>query len=79
MNNTQLMQIYEELIGSRCLESEEIINTLYALSKNEIEKNNDEPIVSANRVRIGVLMPGQDGEFYVCKKRNNGKHYWFKN
>jgi hypothetical protein len=78
MNNETLMQIYEKFIGSRCLESEEIINTLYALSKNEIEKNNDEPIVSANRLRISVLMPGQDGEYYICKKRNNGSHYWFK-
>ena len=78
MNEVILKQIYDKYIGSMCFESEKVINTLLALSKNELEKNTDEPIISANRVKIGVMMAGQDGEFYVCKRRSNGDHYWFK-
>ena len=74
-----LKKIYHEYIGSMSFESEEVINTLLALSKNELEKNNDEPIISSNRVKVGVMMAGQDGELYVCKRRSNGNHYWYKN
>ena len=79
MNDIILKKIYDEYIGSKCFESEQVINTLLALSKNELVKNNDEPIISSNRVKIGVMMAGQDGEFYVCKRRSNGDHYWYKN
>ena len=78
MNRKELLSIYNELIAVKGSDSEELINTLLAISENELYKNPNEPLVNSNRVSVGTLMCGQDSEYYVCQKRTDNSHYWSK-
>ena len=78
MNRQELLRIYNTLIRKNDFPTEEVINTLYSLAHNELDKNPDEPYISACRVRRGCVMIGQDGESYVCSLRLNRNHYWKK-
>ena len=78
MNRKELLSIYKDLIAIKGTDSEELMNTLLAMSEKELKKNSDEPLVNPNRVLVGTMMCGQDSEYYVCQTRSNGTHYWSK-
>lgn len=78
MDRNKTLKIYNTYIRKSKYPTEELINTLYSLAHNELDKNPNEPYISACRVRRGCLMIGQDGESYVCAVRLNSNHYWKK-